>query len=87
MLIATDGRNPSLVQYVLRGSAFLIVLVILFVLLFMRYEGVFSSTVAVNAKLTDVGDGLTSGADVRYNGSSSGRSRTSLSPTSRASPG
>lgn len=68
MLIATDGRNPSLVQYVLRGSAFLIVLVILFVLLFMRYEGVFSSTVAVNAKLTDVGDGLTSGADVRYNG-------------------
>lgn len=38
MLIATDGRNPSLVQYVLRGSAFLIVLVILFVLLFMRYE-------------------------------------------------
>ncbi|MGC5246536.1 MlaD family protein [Gordonia sp. DT219] len=68
MLIATDGRNPSLLQYVVRGLAFLIVLVIIFVLLFMRYQGVFSSTVAVNAKLTDVGDGLGSGADVRYNG-------------------
>ncbi|MGV9672221.1 MlaD family protein [Gordonia sp. NPDC003504] len=68
MLIATDGRNPSLVQYLLRGLAFLIVLVIVFVLLFMRYQGVFTSTVSVSAKLTDVGDGLTTGADVRYNG-------------------
>lgn len=68
MLIATDGRNPSLLQYVLRGSAFLVVLVIIFVVLFMRYQGVFNSTTAVSAKLADVGDGLTPGADVRFNG-------------------
>lgn len=67
-LIETDGRNPSLTQYVLRGLAFLIVLLILFVLLFLRYEGTFTKTVPVTAKLTDVGDGLVNGADVRYNG-------------------
>ncbi|WP_024500348.1 MlaD family protein [Gordonia amicalis] len=68
MNIATDGRNPSLLQYVLRGVAFLLVLLVIFVLLFMRYQGTFSKTVAVTADLVDVGDGLTSGADVRYNG-------------------
>ncbi|MGC4959893.1 MlaD family protein [Gordonia sp. DT218] len=68
MDIATDGRNPSLLQYVLRGLAFLVALVILFVLLFLRYQGTFTSTVPVTAKLTDVGDGLLTDADVRYNG-------------------
>ncbi len=68
MNIATDGRNPSLLQYVLRGVAFLLVLLVIFVLLFMRYQGTFSKTVGVTADLVDVGDGLTSGADVRYNG-------------------
>ncbi|GAC70005.1 MlaD family protein [Gordonia soli] len=68
MQIATDGRNPSLLQYVLRGLIFLLVLVIVFVLLLMRYQGTFTSTVPVRAQLTDVGDGLTDGADVRYNG-------------------
>ncbi|MEE4023146.1 MCE family protein [Gordonia sp. PKS22-38] len=68
MQIDTDGRNPSLPQYILRGVAFLIALLILFVLLFMRYQGVFTSTVPVTAKLTDVGDGLITQADVRYNG-------------------
>lgn len=68
MNIATDGRNPSLLQYVLRGVAFLLVLLVIFVLLFMRYQGTFSKTVEVTADLVDVGDGLTSGADVRYNG-------------------
>ncbi|AZG43736.1 MlaD family protein [Gordonia insulae] len=68
MNIATDGRNPSLLQYVLRGLAFLVALMILFVLLFLRYQGAFSSTVPVTAKLTDVGDGLVTSADVRYNG-------------------
>ncbi|MCH5641538.1 MULTISPECIES: MlaD family protein [unclassified Gordonia (in: high G+C Gram-positive bacteria)] len=68
MNIATDGRNPSLLQYVLRGVAFLIVMLIIAVLLTMRYQGVFSSTVPVTAKLNDVGDGLLPGADVRYNG-------------------
>lgn len=39
MNIATDGRNPSLLQYVLRGGvAFLLVLLVIFVLLFMRYQ-------------------------------------------------
>ncbi|MBD0860119.1 MCE family protein [Gordonia sp. zg691] len=68
MNIATDGRNPSMLQYVLRGVAFLLVLLVIFVLLFMRYQGTFSKTVPVSADLVDVGDGLTSGADVRYNG-------------------
>ena len=68
MNIATDGRNPSLLQYVLRGVAFLLVLLVIFVLLFMRYQGTFSKTVAVTADLVDVGDGLSNGADVRYNG-------------------
>ncbi|MFW0792918.1 MCE family protein [Gordonia sp. CPCC 205515] len=67
-LIETDGNNPSLAQYVLRGTAFLIVLLILFVLLFLRYQGVFTKTVGVTAEMTDVGDGLITGADVRYNG-------------------
>ncbi|WP_238421675.1 MlaD family protein [Gordonia sp. 'Campus'] len=68
MNIATDGRNPSLLQYVLRGVAFLLVLLVIFVLLFMRYQGTFSKTVAVTADLVDVGDGLATGADVRFNG-------------------
>lgn len=68
MNIATDGRNPSLLQYVLRGVAFLLVMAIVAALLIMRYQGVFSSMVPVTAKMHDVGDGLISGADVRYNG-------------------
>lgn len=68
MQIDTDGRNPSLLQYVVRGVAFLAVLAILFVLLFMRYQGTFTSTVPVTARLSDVGDGLITNADVRYNG-------------------
>ena len=83
MNIATGGRNPSLLQYVLRGVAMVIVLVIVFVLLFMRYSGAFSSTVEVAAKLTDVGDGLTNGADVRYNGMIVGQV-TSVSITGEA---
>jgi phospholipid/cholesterol/gamma-HCH transport system substrate-binding protein len=66
--IATGGRDPSLLTYVLRGVAFLVALLILFVLLFLRYQGTFTSTVPVTAKLTDVGDGLVTSADVRYNG-------------------
>ncbi|MGV9710161.1 MlaD family protein [Gordonia sp. NPDC003424] len=67
-LIETDGRNPSMLQYVLRGLAFLIALAILFVVLFLRYQGVFTKTVPVTAQLNDVGDGLINNADVRYNG-------------------
>ncbi len=55
-------------QYVLRGLAFLLVLALLGVLLIMRYEGVFTSVTKVTAQLNDVGDGLISDADVRYNG-------------------
>ncbi|WP_026918946.1 MCE family protein [Gordonia shandongensis] len=68
MKIDTGGRDPSLTTYLLRGIAFLAVGVVVFVLLFMRYEGKFDSTTEVTAELTDVGDGLVSGADVRYNG-------------------
>ncbi|GAC49724.1 MlaD family protein [Gordonia aichiensis] len=68
MNIATDGRNPSLGQYVLRGVVFVVVLAIMFVFLFMRYQGVFDSVVPVRAQMEDVGDGLVDSADVRYNG-------------------
>ncbi|MGV9826249.1 MlaD family protein [Gordonia sp. NPDC003429] len=68
MNIATGGRDPSLTTYVLRGLVFLVVLAAVFVLLFMRYQGAFTSTVPVTASLSDIGDGLVDAADVRYNG-------------------
>ncbi|MFT4201200.1 MlaD family protein [Gordonia sp. (in: high G+C Gram-positive bacteria)] len=66
--IDTSGRNPSLSSYVLRGAAFLAILALLFTVLALRYEGKFDKVVPVTAKLKDVGDGLVSAADVRYNG-------------------
>ena len=68
MNVATDGRNPSLRQYVLRGLIFVVVLAIMFVVLFMRYQGAFDSVVPVRAQMEDIGDGLVDSADVRYNG-------------------
>ena len=68
MNIATDGRNPSLRQYVLRGLIFVVVLATMFVVLFMRYQGAFDSVVGVHAEMEDIGDGLVDSADVRYNG-------------------
>lgn len=68
MNIATDGRNPSLRQYILRGLIFVVVLAIMFVVLFMRYQGAFDSVVPVRAQMEDIGDGLVDSADVRYNG-------------------
>lgn len=68
MNIATDGRNPSLRQYILRGLIFVVVLAIMFVVLFMRYQGAFDSVVGVHAEMEDIGDGLVDSADVRYNG-------------------
>ncbi|QKT07559.1 MCE family protein [Gordonia sp. X0973] len=66
--IDTTGRNPSLTSYVLRGVAFLAVLIALFAVLALRYEGKFDKVMPVTATLDDVGDGLVSDADVRYNG-------------------
>ncbi|GAB89885.1 MlaD family protein [Gordonia rhizosphera] len=86
MNIDTGGRNPSLRQYVFRGVSFAIALVILFVILFLRYDGAFSSSVPVTAKLTDVGDGLLDGADVRYNGMIVG-SVQSITVTDETGPG
>ncbi|NMO04202.1 MCE family protein [Gordonia sp. TBRC 11910] len=68
MNIDTTGRNPSMLQYVLRGAAFLVALILIGVLLVMRYEGVFTTVTKVTAQLNDVGDGLIADADVRYNG-------------------
>lgn len=68
MNIDTTGRNPSMLQYVLRGLAFLIALLLLGAVLVMRYEGVFTTVTKVTAELNDIGDGLISDADVRYNG-------------------
>lgn len=68
MQIDATGRNPSLIQYIIRGIIFFLVLALLFVVLFLRYQGVFEDKVAVKAQLNDIGDGLVNGADVRYNG-------------------
>ncbi|MGB3696145.1 MAG: MCE family protein [Gordonia sp. (in: high G+C Gram-positive bacteria)] len=68
MRIDTGGRDPSVKAYFIRGVAFLAVAAVVFGLLLARYEGKFDSRTEVTAQLTDVGDGLVSGADVRYNG-------------------
>lgn len=66
--IDTGGRDPSVTTYLWRGAAFFAVCVLVLVLLMMRYQGKFDDTTRVTAQLNDVGDGLISGADVRYNG-------------------
>ncbi|MBM7367138.1 MCE family protein [Gordonia hydrophobica] len=68
MRIDTGGRDPSLTTYFVRGLIFLAVAIVVFGLLIARYEGTFDSRTEVTADLTDIGDGLVSGADVRYNG-------------------
>ncbi|GAA4679183.1 hypothetical protein GCM10023197_39320 [Gordonia humi] len=54
--------------YFIRGTIFAVVGLVVLGLLWARYEGKFDSTTDVSAELNDVGDGLISGADVRYNG-------------------
>ena len=68
MKIDTGGRDPSLKAYFVRGLAFLAVAVVVAGLLLARYEGKFESRTEITAQLADIGDGLVSGADVRYNG-------------------
>lgn len=66
--VDTGGRDPSVTQYVIRGVIFLVILVVLIAVLFMRATGSFDTFVKVKANMADVGDGLDSNADVRYNG-------------------
>ena len=66
--IDTGGRDPSVGAYFWRGVAAMAVVLVVAVLLFMRYDGKFDSVVEVQAQMTDVGDGLIPGSDVRYNG-------------------
>lgn len=66
--IDTGGRDPSVATYLWRGAVFFAVCVLVLVLLMMRYQGKFDSNTRVTAQMNDVGDGLISGADVRYNG-------------------
>ena len=66
--VDTGGRDPSVGQYLWRGVAFLAVCIVVLALLVMRYQGTFDSRTDVVAEMTDVGDGLIPGADVRYNG-------------------
>lgn len=66
--VDTGGRDPSVAQYLWRGVAFLAVCLVVLALLVMRYQGTFDSRTEVVAEMTDVGDGLVPGADVRYNG-------------------
>lgn len=68
MRIDTGGRDPSVRQYLIRGIGMLAAVVVILGLLFARYEGVFETRTDVTAELTDVGDGLVTGSDVRYNG-------------------
>lgn len=68
MFVDTTGRNPSATKYALRGVVFLIVMALILVALMMRYQGTFEEKVEVVASLEDIGDGLVSQADVRYNG-------------------
>ncbi|MCF8605872.1 MCE family protein [Gordonia sp. HY442] len=68
MKIDTGGRNPSVTTYLVRGVIFAVVGLLVLGVLWARYEGKFDDTTDVSASLTDVGDGLISGADVRYNG-------------------
>ena len=68
MKIDTGGRDPSMTTYFVRGVIFAVVGVLVLGLLWARYEGKFEDNTEVSAALTDVGDGLISGADVRYNG-------------------
>lgn len=68
MFVDTMGRNPSVTQYALRGVVFLIVMALILVALMLRYQGTFDEKVEVSASLEDIGDGLVSEADVRYNG-------------------
>ncbi len=66
--IDTGGRDPSVATYLWRGAVFFAICLLVLVLLMMRYQGKFDSNTRVTAQMTDVGDGLISGADVRYNG-------------------
>ncbi|MFT3715424.1 MAG: MCE family protein [Gordonia sp. (in: high G+C Gram-positive bacteria)] len=66
--IDTGGRDPSVQQYLIRGIIFFLVMLLVFFLLLLRYEGKFDKITHVSAQMNDVGDGLISGADVRYNG-------------------
>ncbi|AVM00966.1 mammalian cell entry protein [Gordonia iterans] len=66
--VDTGGRDPSVGAYFWRGVAAMAVVLVVAVLLFMRYDGKFDSVVEVQAQMTDVGDGLIPGSDVRYNG-------------------
>ncbi|WP_132991532.1 MlaD family protein [Gordonia zhaorongruii] len=68
MRIDTGGRDPSVKTYFIRGVVFAAVGVLVLGLLMMRYQGKFDDNTEVTASLTDVGDGLITGADVRYNG-------------------
>jgi len=68
MRIDTGGRDPSVSTYFVRGVIFAAVAALVVTLLMMRYQGKFDDNTEVTAQLTDVGDGLISGADVRYNG-------------------
>ncbi|PXW32258.1 UNVERIFIED_CONTAM: virulence factor Mce-like protein [Williamsia faeni] len=68
MQVDTTGRNPSSTQYLLRGVAFVIIVVLILAVLALRYDGAFDEKVEVTASLEDIGDGLVSQADVRYNG-------------------
>ncbi|HEY2205978.1 MAG TPA: MCE family protein [Pseudonocardia sp.] len=62
------GRGPSTATLAARGLVALAVLVVVVAALLMQYKGVFRSVFPATALVTDVGDGITVGADVKLRG-------------------
>ncbi|MBY8859966.1 MCE family protein [Nocardia sp. CA2R105] len=64
----SDGKVLPNWKLFLRGLGFLVVLVLIGVAMIARSEGVFNKSVQVTADLVNVGDGLPSKSDVKYEG-------------------
>ncbi|HEY1967843.1 MAG TPA: MCE family protein, partial [Pseudonocardia sp.] len=67
-VVDTSGRELSTARLARRGVVAFAVVALAVVLLLMQYRGVFRSTFPVHAEVTDVGDGINAGADVKLRG-------------------
>jgi phospholipid/cholesterol/gamma-HCH transport system substrate-binding protein len=67
-VIDVTGRGESTASLARRGLVAVGVLVLVLVLVLLQYRGVFRSSFPVKALVTDVGDGIGVGADVKLRG-------------------
>ncbi|WP_433633992.1 MlaD family protein [Nocardia sp. CA-120079] len=81
----SDGKVLPDWQLLLRGTAFLLVIVTAAALMIARSQGVFRHTVRVTAVLVNVGDGLPVKSDVKYQGVLVGQV-DSVTPSSDGGP-